>query len=114
VAGVATGSSNLRVSYKGYCSATSSATAVSCNQILAIWNWRTSSWLQLDSRVVTSETSISNVVVTPPAGSRNSDYIGTGSSAGQIRLRVFDYRPQTGGAAFTSRGNFMKVLYDTP
>ena len=114
VGGVATGSTNLRVSYKGYCSATSSVTAVTCTQILAIWNWRTSTWLQLDSRVVSSETSIANVLVTPPAGSRNSDYIGTGSSVGQIRIRVFDYRPQVGGAAFTSRGNFTKVLYDTP
>jgi hypothetical protein len=31
-----------------------------------------------------------------------------------VRVRVFNYRPAAGGAAFRSRGNFMKVVYDAP
>jgi hypothetical protein len=39
-----------------------------------------------------------------------SDYVGTGTNAGQVRVRVVCQS----GAAFTSSGNFMKLVYDAP
>ena len=116
--GVAQGLLNLKVSYKGYCSTTTTTAAVPCNQILSIWNWRTSQWVQLDSRTVTSESPSGTISDLPvpasPSAGKWSDYLGTGASAGQVRIRVFNYRPSVGGAAFRSRGNFMKLVYDAP
>jgi hypothetical protein len=113
--GVAQGAQNLAVSYKAYCSSTTSTAAVPCNQIVYIWNWRTNAWVQLDSRVVASETAISSVAVPQsPAPGKWSDYLGSGAYAGQARIRVFNYRSGVGAAAFRSRGNFMKLVYDAP
>ena len=114
LSGVAQGGANLKVSSKGYCSSTTSTAAVPCSQILSIWNWRTSTWLQLDSRLVTSEAAgtIAGLAVPPsPSAGKWSDYLGTGAYAGQVRLRVFSYA--TAGA-FRSRANFMKFVYDAP
>ena len=113
VSGIAQGSQNLVVTGKTYCSSTTTTVPVSCNQIIAIWNWRMNAWVQLDARTLTSETSVTSPVTASPAG-RWSDYIGTGVYAGQARVRVFAYRPQVGGAAFRVRGNFMKLVYDAP
>jgi hypothetical protein len=113
--GVATGGTNLNVTYKGYCSSTTSTAAVSCQQIVFIWNWRTNAWVPLVGPVAITAEGTTSVAVPPsPSAGKWSDYIGSGSNAGLARVRVFDYRPQTGGAAFRTRANFMKVVYDAP
>jgi hypothetical protein len=112
--GVASGGTNLNVTYKGYCSSTTSTAAVSCQQIIYIWNWRTNSWAPLvGPSTITAEISTSVVVPASPAAGRWSDYIGTGSYAGQVRVRIFNYR-LTPGPAFRARANFMKLVYDAP
>jgi hypothetical protein len=114
LSGVAQGALNLKVSYRGYCSTTTTTAAVPCNQILSIWNWRTSTWVPVDSRTVSAETTVSNAAVPASPAGRWLDYLGTGVYAGQVRIRVFDYRPAAGGTQFRSRGNFMKLVYDAP
>jgi hypothetical protein len=114
LSGVAQGALNLKVSYRGYCSTTTTTAAVPCNQILAIWNWRTSTWVPVDTRTVSAETTVSNAPVPASPAGKWSDYLGTGAYAGQARVRVFDYRPAAGGTPFRSRGNFMKLVYDVP
>jgi hypothetical protein len=115
LSGVAIGATNLKVSTKSYCSETLTTTPVACSQNVYIWNWRTSQWVQLDSRTVTSESpsgTVADAAVLPsPAAGKWSDYIGAGASAGQVRVRIFDYR--TAGA-FRTRANFMKLVYDAP
>jgi len=111
--GVAIGATNLKASSRSYCSSTASTTSLACNQILFIWNWRTSTWVQLDSRSVTSEATgtIQDIAVPASPVGKWSDYIGTGASAGQVRVRIFDSR--TAGA-FRTRANLMKLVYDAP
>jgi hypothetical protein len=114
--GVASGSQNLRVTYRGYCSSTTSTTAVGCQQVAYVWNWRLSRWDSLVAAPapVVGETTTTFTVAASPSAGKWSDYIGTGASAGQTRVRVFDYRPQAGGAAFRTRANFVKLVFDAP
>jgi hypothetical protein len=113
--GVAAGSQNLNVTYKGYCSSTTSTAAVSCQQLIFIWSWRTSSWTSLGpASTITAETTTTVDVTASPSAGKWSDYIGAGANAGVVKVRVFNYRASAGGAAFKSRGNFMKLVYDAP
>jgi multicopper oxidase len=98
--GVPAGLTNLKVTYKG-------KNSLSCVQTLSIWKWATNEWVQFDSRSVgAADVSITG---TPPAPA--SAYRGTGTSAGQLRVRVACSGP---AAAWVSSGNLMKIVYDAP
>jgi hypothetical protein len=58
-----------------------------------------------------TDVTINVVVPGSPNATSWSDYIGTGTSAGQSRLRVFS---QGTTPAYFSSGNFMKIVYDAP
>jgi hypothetical protein len=103
--GVASGSSNLAVTYRGRSSVTTGISATP-----AIWNWNTSAWVTLGPAVPvgTSEVEITR---TPPGAA--SQYIGRGTSAGQMRVQVVSQRTSGTGTFFTS-GDLLKVTYDAP
>jgi hypothetical protein len=99
--GLPSGLQNLRVSYVG-------RNSQSCTQTVSIWRWSTSSWVQLDARVVgTANVPIANLV---PPGSPSA-YRSTGSSAGQLRVRVACSGP---GSNFFASGTLVKLVYDAP
>ena len=90
---------NLRVNYKGNNSA-------SCTQTVAIWRWTDRTWVQLDSRSVsTTEIAINYL---GPSGTL-ANYVST-TGSGELRVRVQCTR--TGN--FTGRGDLMSVVYDAP
>lgn len=98
--GISNELSNLRVHYKGKNSG-------SCTQTVAIWNWTTSAWVQLDSRAVgTTEVAINNLA---PAGTLG-DYVSGAAGAGELRVRT----QCTSTANRTSRGDVMSIVYDGP
>jgi Bacterial Ig domain len=94
---------NLRVRYVGKNSRT-------CSQTVAIWNWTTNKWVQLDSRQVgTTEATIKNLA--PPAP--QSNFVGgpiDSSGRGHARVRV---RCQSAGN-FTARGDLLRIDYLLP
>jgi hypothetical protein len=98
--GVTNDLSNLRINYKGRNSA-------NCTQTIAVWNWQTSAWVQLDSRTVGStEVAINNVT---PSGTL-ADYVSGASGSGELRVRV----QCTANANRTSQGDLMSIVYDQP
>jgi hypothetical protein len=103
--GVPTGSSNLAVTYIGK----NSTTGIS--QQLAVWKWTTpQGWVTFggSSPVGVAETPLT---ATPPGAA--SQYIGTGSYKGQVRVQVVSTRTAGSGTFFTS-GELMKITYDAP
>jgi multicopper oxidase len=98
---VPAGLENPKITYKG-------GNSQSCTQRVSIYRWTTSSWVQLDSRSVgPSEVSIPNL--TPPGPP--STYVGTGSNAGRVRVRILCAGPSSN---FFSSGNLLKLVYDAP
>jgi hypothetical protein len=99
--GIPAGFTNLKVTYKG-------RNSISRSQVLSIWNWTTAAWVAIDTRTVgNADVLISNVV---PPGTQ-SQYRGTGASAGQVRVRV----SSSGGTAnYTLSGNLVTLVYDAP
>ncbi len=90
--------SKLKVSYKG-------KNSQSCTQTIAIWRWTDSTWVQLDSRSVsTTEVSIANLV---PAGAAGQYVNG---ATGELRVRIRCTR----SGNFTTSGDLMNIVYDTP
>jgi hypothetical protein len=97
--GVTSALSNLRVNYKGNNSA-------SCTQTIAIWRWTDSTWVQLDSRSVsTTEIAVNNLT---PSGTL-ANYVST-TGNGELRVRVQCTR--TGN--FIARGDLMSIVYNAP
>jgi PKD repeat protein len=97
---VPNGLTNLRVNYKGNNSG-------NCTQTIAIWNWSTSAWAQLDSRTVGgTEVAINNLVPTGTLG----NYVSGATGNGELRVRV---QCQASGNR-TSRGDVMSIVYDAP
>jgi subtilisin len=93
--GVSSALANLRVTYKG-------KNSRSCTQTLSIWSWASSSWVQIDSRSVsTSEVQIQ----VSPAGTL-ADYV---SSTGELRVRV---HCQRSSGSFYSSGDLMRINYE--
>jgi Tol biopolymer transport system component len=91
--------SNLNITYQGK----NSKGAI---QTVAIWNWMTSAWEQLDSRRVgTLEVLIANL--TP--GGPLADYVSGITGNGQLRVRISATR--NSGSFFTS-GDLLKIVYD--
>jgi multicopper oxidase len=99
--GVPPGLENLRVDYKG-------GSSVASTQTLSIFRWATSGWVDLDSRSVgPGQQRIRNL--NPPGD--QSRYVGTGSNAGKVRVRVDCRGPST---QFYSTGDLLKLTYDAP
>src|SRR5262245_24109249 len=131
--GVASGSSNLKVTYKGKNCANTSGTA--CNaiasnnpmQTVKICNWTvggaagcssstSTGWVTLPAppaqpQSVGSTDVTSTWTLPGPA----SAYVGTGANNGQVRVLVHSQR-WTGPSptAFSTWGNLMKIVYDAP
>jgi hypothetical protein len=93
---VQAGASNLRVTYSG-------ANSRSCSQTIAIYRWTTQSWVQLDSRTVSTTEVLRTDML--PSGSA-ADYI---NAAGQVRVRV---RTTSSLSSHYSRGDFLSLKYD--
>jgi PKD repeat protein len=94
--GVPAALSNLRVNYAGNNSNT-------CTQTVAIWNWMSSTWVQLDSRSVgATEVAINNLI---PTGVL-SNYVS--AAGGEVRVRVRCTR----SGSFSARGDFLSIVYD--
>jgi subtilisin family serine protease len=91
----------LKVTYKGKSSR-------SCTQTVSIWSHATGSWIQLDSRNVSS-TEI--LVETTPTGTL-ADYVSGDTGDGELRARVSCVR--TGGGSFYTSGDLMKIAYTLP
>ncbi|MCW2961249.1 MAG: in-like serine protease [Thermoleophilia bacterium] len=94
--GVAAAPSRLRVTYSG-------RNSRSCQQVLAIWRWTTSSWVQLDARSVgTSELLIADRA---PTGAL-ANYV---SAAGEVRVRV---RCTSSQRSFSARADLLRITWD--
>jgi hypothetical protein len=102
--GVATGASNLAVTYRGK----NSTTGIS--QTLFIWNWTTGAWVSLGPAQSVGTTEV-QVVAAPPGAAAN--YIGKGAANGQMRVQLVSQRT-TGTATFFTSGDLLKVTYDAP
>src|SRR6185436_38975 len=90
----------LLVSYKGNNSR-------NCTQTIAVWNWTTSAWQQLDSRTVgTTEIAIGNLA---PGGTLAA-YVSGSAASGSLRVRV----QCQANASLTNRGDTMSIVYDVP
>jgi FtsP/CotA-like multicopper oxidase with cupredoxin domain len=98
--GIATGSANLKVTYKGN-------NTLSATQRLYLWNWTTSTWFPIAGPTTVGTT---DVTVTPAPVASPANYIGKGSNRGLVRVRVLTTRATN----FTTRANFMKLVYDAP
>ncbi len=99
--GVTNALSNLRVSYTG-------KNSRSCTQVIFVWRFSTSSWVQLNSRSVgTSEVAISNLA---PSGSA-ADYVSGSTGDGEVRVRV---RCQRSGQSFFASGDLLRISYERP
>jgi hypothetical protein len=91
---------NLRVSYSGKASA-------SCTQTVAIWSWTTSSWVQLDSRLI----GITELRIDKAPGGAPADYVSGTSGDGELRVRI---RCTRSSPSFYSSADLLRVAYDRP
>ena len=97
---VPNGLGGLNVNYRG-------KNSRSCTQSIAIWNWTSSLWVQLDSRTVsTTEIAINNL--TP--GGTFADYVSGTTGNGEVRVKV---KCQS-TANLISRGEIMNIVYTLP
>ena len=76
-----------------------------CTQTVAIWRWSDSTWVQLDSRAV-STSEVTTPTLTPPGSP--ATYL---SAAGELRVRVRCTGPS---ANFFSSGELMSITYRRP
>ncbi len=129
--GVAAGASNLKVTYKGKnCGSTTGTTcaALTTNQPLQttkICDWTiagaagcstatSAGWVTLPApqSIAVGSTNVSTTWTLPGSGSH---YIGTGASNGQVRVLIHTQRwTASNPTAFSTWGNFMKLVYDAP
>jgi hypothetical protein len=94
--GVPTALTSLKVTYAGFNSR-------STTQVLQVYRWTTSSWVQIDSRTVsTTQVTIADLAPTGAA----AGYV---SPAGEVRVRV----RCTASASFNTAGNLMRITYAT-
>ncbi|MDP8908915.1 MAG: fibronectin type III domain-containing protein, partial [Chloroflexota bacterium] len=94
--GVPRALSSLKVSYAGF-------STRDCSQLLQVYRWTTASWVQIDSRSL-STTEVTIADLSPPGAA--ADYV---SSDGEVRVRV----SCTSGSNFKTSGNLMKVTWTT-
>jgi hypothetical protein len=94
--GVSNGVSSLTSTYRGLSSAT-------CTQVISIFRWTDSSWVQLDSRSVgTTEIEVAGL---SPSGSL-ADFVSGTSGNGDVRIRV---SCSTASTAFNLSGDLLKL-----
>jgi hypothetical protein len=99
--GVTNSLSNLRATYTGKSSQT-------CTQVIFVWRWTTSSWVQLNSRSVgTTEVTTANLA--PPGAA--ADYVSGTSGDGDVRVRV---RCRRNSPAYFSSGDLLRIAYERP
>jgi hypothetical protein len=98
-------------------SLTPSYTSGTVNTSVYIYNWVTSSWVQIAPLPAGSTTAVGaadvtvadNVLVAPaPVAGSWASYIGT---SGRVRVRVLSQDTNT---TFVTGGNLMKLVYDAP
>jgi hypothetical protein len=88
--------SSLAATYKGKSSLT-------CTQLVSIFRWTDSTWVQLDSTSVgTTEVEVSGLT---PSGTL-ADFVSGTSGTGEVRIRV---SCSTASSAFTLSGDLMKL-----
>ncbi|MGB9377665.1 MAG: multicopper oxidase domain-containing protein, partial [Mycobacteriales bacterium] len=104
--GVPAGATNLAVTYKGHISLNATGTA----QTLSAWNWVTNAWVAVAGPNTVGTADITQGPATIPGSAAN--FIGTGSNAGQVRVRVLTTR--SAATNFVTSGNLMKLVYDAP
>jgi hypothetical protein len=93
---------NLKVTYEGRNSRTAT-------QTIAIWNWVTNTWVQLDARSVgDADVLIADLV---PSGTSLGDYVTGSSGPGELRIRVHATRNPP---SFFSSADLLKIVYDAP
>jgi hypothetical protein len=99
--GVSNSLTSLRVSYRG-------KNSRSCTQVVWVWRWSTSSWVQLDSRTVgATEVSVANLA----PGGNLANYVSGTTGDGEVRVRV---RCRVSGAAFFSNADLLQITYVRP
>jgi subtilisin family serine protease len=99
--GVTNSLSNLRVRYTG-------KNSRSCNQVIYVWRWSTSSWVQLSSRSVgTTEVTLSNL----GPGGNQANYVSGSSGDGEVRVRV---RCRTSNGSFFASADLLQLSYVRP
>lgn len=101
--GVAAGATNLKLTYRSKCS------AADCTQRLYFKRWRQGDWVLADGPRTIGTGDVTVTDLGPPGAA--TDYIGTGTVAGQVQVRVYTTRSV---GTFVSSGNFMKLVYDAP
>jgi FtsP/CotA-like multicopper oxidase with cupredoxin domain len=131
--GVAVGSQNLKLTYKGKNCANTTGTLCTALaapiplQTVKICNWKvagaagcstqtSSGWETLPPPQAQSvgSTDVSTTWTVPPA-SATAIYIGTGSYKGQVRVLVHTQRwTASNPTPFSTWGNLMKLVYDAP
>jgi subtilisin len=79
----------------------------SCNQTVAIRNWATSTWAQLDARSVGTTEAL---IEASPSGTPG-DYVSGSSGEGELRVRI---RCTTTAATFISSGDLLRIAYSQP
>jgi hypothetical protein len=94
--GVANGVSSLSATYRGLSSAT-------CTQVVSIFRWTDSTWVQLDSRSVgTTEIEVAGL---SPSGTL-ADFVSGTTGNGDVRIRVSCSTPST---AFNLSADLLKI-----
>jgi len=95
--GVANDTSSLEAIYKGNASST-------CTQVISIFRWTDSTWVQLDSRSVGStEVEVAGL---SPSGTL-ADFVSNGSGTGDVRIRISCTQPST---AIHLRGDLLRLV----
>jgi hypothetical protein len=102
--GVPAGASNLSVTYSGKNSTNG------IGQTLFIYNWTSGTWVSLGPAQTVGITELKTTSAVPGAA---ANYIGKGTSLGQMRVQVVSQRTSGTGTFFTS-GNLLNVTYDAP
>jgi hypothetical protein len=98
--GVDNGLTSLSATYIG-------SSALTCTQVISIWRWTDSTWVQLDSRSIgTTEVEIADLT---PAGTL-ADYVSGTSGTGDVRLQV---SCTTGVAQFNLSGELQQLLVES-
>jgi hypothetical protein len=98
--GVPNGLGKLQVTYKG-------KNSVACDQRLALYNWTTSSWQQVDSHTVGT----TEVGITVSPGGTLADLVSGRSGLGDLRFRV---ACRVASPSFFASGDLMKISYAKP
>jgi hypothetical protein len=95
--GVSSNLTNLKITYGG-------KNSRNVTQTIAIWNWTANTWVQLDSRNVSTSEILINL---SPLGTLSS-YV---SPTGELRIQV----QNTGNRqSFVTSGDLMQIVYDIP